>query len=268
VVAGTATSPPEVALDRISIEVTNLCAKACWFCYSESGPAGETLWTADELVAFVTDCAAHGLKAVSFGGGEPLQFPPLFETLARLRGALFRSITSNGLLLKGETLERLLEAAPDKVHLSIHFPDREAEVERVAAQVGDLAARGVKSGVNLLVSRAGLDAAARAAERLRAAGIGNERIVYLPQRGQDTPSPRDVARVAGDLPFQSMTCLSACARSPRFASIGWSRSVAWCSYTTTRGQLRGLTWSALQDALRGLGLAFCGGTQDDDATRS
>ena len=35
-------------------------------------------------------------KAVSFGGGEPLQYDDLFAVLERLRGTLFRSLTSNG----------------------------------------------------------------------------------------------------------------------------------------------------------------------------
>src|SRR5947208_14489268 len=98
-----------MTLERISIEVTNRCAKACWFCYNHSLPEGDTRWTADELVSFVRDCAAHGTKAVSFGGGEPLQFAGLFEVLTALRGVLFRSITSNGLLLHGDALKRLVE---------------------------------------------------------------------------------------------------------------------------------------------------------------
>lgn len=247
-------------LDRISIELTNRCAKACWFCYNHSLPQGETRWTADELIAFVGDCAAHGIKAVSFGGGEPLQYADVFAVLERLRGVLFRSLTSNGLLLHGELLERLIAAAPDKVHLSIHFPEQEGEVRRVVRQVRELAERGIRSGINLLVMRSQLPAARRAAEMVRQAGIGNERIVYLPMRGQDTPTPAEIAAVAGGQPFQSMTCLPACGRSPRFCSIGWDRTVAWCSYTRTRRTLPALTYDGLNAALEGLGLEFCGGT--------
>jgi hypothetical protein len=248
-----------IELERMSIEVTNKCQKGCWFCYSTSTPAGETLWTEDELVAFVGDCAKNGVKAVSFGGGEPLEFAPIFSVLARTRGSIFRSITTNGLLLQGEKLERLIAAAPEKVHVSIHFPERAAEVERVIAQVQELARLGVKSGVNLLVGRASLAAATNAAVKLRASGISNERIVYLPQRISDTPTPEEVAAVAGHAPFQSMTCLSECKKSPRFASIGWDRSVAWCSYTRTRALLGESTHAGLTRALAGLGLEFCGG---------
>jgi MoaA/NifB/PqqE/SkfB family radical SAM enzyme len=62
-----------MALELISIELTNRCAKACWFCYNHSLPEGETRWEPAEVVAFVRDCAAHGIQAASFGGGEPLQ---------------------------------------------------------------------------------------------------------------------------------------------------------------------------------------------------
>src|SRR5438270_7557674 len=131
-----------MGLERISVEVTNRCAKACWFCYNHSRPDGEGRWDPDDLARFVLDCAANGVKAVSFGGGEPLQYGPVFEVLGRLRGVLFRSMTTNGLRLDAGTLNRLAEARPDKVHVSIHFPDREAEVARVIRQVGELADRG------------------------------------------------------------------------------------------------------------------------------
>jgi Radical SAM superfamily/4Fe-4S single cluster domain len=248
------------SLERVSIEVTNRCAKACSFCYNHSLPDGASRWTPDELVAFVRDCAAHGVKAVSFGGGEPLQYEGLFDLLERLRGVLFRSLTSNGLLLSGGLLERLVAAGPDKVHLSIHFPEREGEVRRVVRQVQELAGRGIRSGINFLVARSNLEAARRAAEAVRRAGVGNDRIVYLPMRGRDTPTPAEVARVAGGQPFQSMSCLTACGPSPRFCSVGWDRTVAWCSYTSTRARLRAPTYDALQAALAGLGLEFCGGT--------
>jgi sulfatase maturation enzyme AslB (radical SAM superfamily) len=251
-------------LDRLSIELTNRCAKACWFCYNHSQPEGATRWAADEVVAFVSDCAAHGVQAVSFGGGEPLQYEGLFDVLVRLRGTLFRSLTTNGLLLRGELLDRLVEAAPDKVHISIHFPERDGEVRRVVEQVNELAGLGVRSGINFLVARSNLAAAQKAAEFVRQSGIGNDRIVYLPMRVRDTPTPEEVARVAGGGPFQSMSCLMACARSPRFCSIGWDKMVAWCSYTVARAPLREPTFAGLEAALTGLGLEFCGGTDEPE----
>jgi sulfatase maturation enzyme AslB (radical SAM superfamily) len=251
-------------LELISIELTNRCAKACWFCYNHSLPEGDTRWTVADVVGFVRDCAANGVKAVSFGGGEPLQYPGVFDILHELDGTLFRSLTTNGLLLDGDTFDRLVAARPNKVHVSIHFPDRANEVNRVIGQVNELAARGVKSGINLLVTRSNLPAARHAAGRVRDAGIGNDRIVYLPMRGRDTPTPNELAEVAGKTPFQSMTCLAKCGPSPRFASVGWDKSVAWCSYTVSRRPLPALTHAGLTAALTDLGLEFCGGTEDAD----
>lgn len=250
-----------LALDRVSIEPSRRCRKGCSFCYNGSSPDGGGEWSPAELVAFVRDCAAHGVRAASFGGGEPLEYDGIFGVLRALDGAAFRSLTTSGLpLLDGAVTDALVAARPDKVHVSIHAPENPREVERVVAQVAELAARGLRSGVNLLVRRGRLDAAEAAAAALRAAGVGNDRVVYLPMRGpgDDTPTPREVARVAGG-PFQSMTCLTACGPSPRFASVGADRTVAWCSYTRTRARLREPTFAALVEALSPLGLEPCAG---------
>jgi sulfatase maturation enzyme AslB (radical SAM superfamily) len=249
-------------IERLSIELTQRCSKACWFCYSGSTPLGSTRFERDELLAFVGDCAANGVRAVSFGGGEPLEYEPVFSLLRELEGILFRSLTTNGLLLDGPAFEKLVAARPDKVHVSIHFPNNVAEVERVTRQVGALGAAGIRSGVNLLVSRANAEHAEQATRFLHEHGIGNDRIVFLPMRIKDTPAPSELARVAGSPRFQSMSCLLGCARSPRFCAIGWDKSVAHCSYTSARRPLEAPTYAALMRALDGLTLAFCGGTDE------
>lgn len=249
-------------IQLLSIELTNRCSKACSFCYNHSGPEGETSWRVEELVPFLQDCARNGLKAVSFGGGEPLQYAGLFDLLKQLDGTLFRSLTTNGLLLHGEMLDKLIDSRPDKVHLSIHFPERGAEVERVVRQVHELSQLGIRSGINFLVAKSNLPHATSVAQRVRESGIGNDRITYLPMRGRDTPTPEELAAVAGGEAFQSMTCLTNCGKSPRFASLGWDRTVAWCSYTETRRSLPELSYLALEATLQPLGLTYCGGTDD------
>lgn len=252
----------DVAVERISVEPSRRCAKGCAFCYNGSSPDGDGQWPADVLAGFALDCAAHGVRALSIGGGEPLEYDGVYDVLRATEGHVFRSLTTNGLpLSEPSVLEALVAARPDKVHVSIHAPESHREVERVRAQVVTLADRGVRSGVNLLVRRARLDDVARAVSALRDAGIERDRVIFLPVRGPgaDTPTPDEVARVAGG-PFQSMTCLTGCARSPRFASIAADRTVAWCSYTVTRRPLRAPTFAALREALYGdetLGLAPC-----------
>ncbi|MEM1177630.1 MAG: radical SAM protein [Acidobacteriota bacterium] len=248
--------PPFPRLDRISLELTNACAKACPFCYNHSQPDGATEWTPTDVVELATDCAQWGVQALSLGGGEPLQYPGLFEVLGRLDGVLFRSFTTNGLLLDGH-LERVVASRPDKVHVSLHFPDSPREVARVARQVVQLNERGVRSGVNLLVRRSGLGPARDATATLNDAGIGVDRIVFLPMRGSETPTPRELATVAGTPRFQSMTCLMGCAASPRFASLDWAKRAAWCSYTTSRRRLLSHDYAGLVSALTGLDLVTC-----------
>jgi len=209
----------------------------------------------------VRDCAANGVKAVSFGGGEPLQHPEIFFVLKDLRGVIFRSLTTNGLLLD-RCLEELIDARPDKVHVSIHFPESDVEVERVMRQVHRLTQLGIRSGVNLLVPRSKIEHARGAAQRLRESGVSNEHIVYLPMRVTDTPSPEALAEVAGGTSFQSMSCLMRCRSSLRFCSIAADKTVAWCSYTETRRPLAGLSYRHLLAALQDLQLEFCGGTDE------
>jgi molybdenum cofactor biosynthesis enzyme MoaA len=246
-------------IELVSIELTRQCSKACSFCYNGSVPDGRTAWTAPELESFLDDLVRGGVRAISFGGGEPLESPLVWSALASLQGRIFRTMTTNGLPLRDPaTFERLIQAKPDKVHISIHFPNKRPEVERVVRQVTELADRGIKSGINLLVRASDEPGATSAARAAQEAGITNERIVYLPMRGEDTPSPELVARVAGGR-FQSTSCLAACAKSPRFCTVGADRSVAWCSYTGARRPLPSLTHRGLLEALDGLPVVYCGG---------
>jgi len=87
----------------------------------------------------------------------------IFDLLFALDGVIFRSITTNGLLLEGEMMRRLVTVRPDKVHISIHSPHSRPEVERVIRQVGTLGALGIRCGINLLVARSKLEASRAAA---------------------------------------------------------------------------------------------------------
>jgi MoaA/NifB/PqqE/SkfB family radical SAM enzyme len=78
-------------VERVSIELTERCGKGCGFCYNGSNRDGDTTWTDGELCAFAVDCVAHGVAALSFGGGEPLEAPELlWPVLAAVRDRAFR----------------------------------------------------------------------------------------------------------------------------------------------------------------------------------
>ncbi|MBL8678211.1 MAG: radical SAM protein [Myxococcales bacterium] len=248
-------------ITRVSVEPSRRCSKGCAFCYNGSSPDGADGWSADELVAFAEDCAKNGVESLSIGGGEPLEYVGLYSVLAALDGVLARTLTTNGILLEDPAaLDRLVAARPDKVHVSIHSPENPREVERAATVVLALDARGVHAGVNLLVRRSRLEDATRAYAALLSKGFTPGHIVLLPLRAEgerDTPSPEEVARVANGTRFQAMSCLSGCKKSERFASIGYDKSAAWCSYTRSRRVLRSLEYRALVEALDGLELERC-----------
>lgn len=248
--------------ERLSVELTNYCTKGCPFCYNASTKEGATLWQQHELEAFVRDCTKYGTKAVSFGGGEPLEYEGLFDLLTSLRGRLFRSITTNGLLLEERTEKQLAETGIDKVHISIHFPHITKEVTRVRDQVLSLEQRGIRSGVNLLVEKHHKKDAKKATGILNDAGIGFDRIVYLPLKSvsdsEKITTAKDLIDVTDGAPFQSMTCLKACGKSPRFCAVSWDKTAAWCSYTSERRKLKTLDAQGLHKALDGLGLIYCG----------
>lgn len=243
--------------ERISLELTNQCSKGCSFCYNDSRPGGTTHWARSEVVDFVYDCAANGVQAVSFGGGEPLEYDGVYDILRSLDGVLFRSVTTNGLLLDTDALGPLVDARPDKVHVSLHFPQSRVEIDRVIRHVLLLERHGITAGVNLLVAHSQLESVREAAQCLADSGIQKHQIVYLPMRGNDTPTFIELANSVATQEFQSMTCLKECGASSRFCSIGWNKTVGWCSYTESRRKLKELTYYGLCEAMNGIGLRPC-----------
>ncbi len=240
-------------LQHVSLELTNRCGKGCAFCYNASSPLGASAWDLEDLTALVVDLAAHGVEAVSFGGGEPLESSLLLPLLERTRGLLARSVTTNGLLLT-EHLAALERVRPERVHVSLHHP---SEFAHVLDSVRLLEARGIEAGVNLLVRPGDAAALREPIDRLHAAGLGDDRLVLLPLRGSGSPHPDELGQASGGRRFLSTTCLTGCARSPRFCSVRWDRTVAWCSYTPARAALRAPTHAALLEALDKAGHAPC-----------
>lgn len=249
-------------IERISIELTNRCAKACRFCYNHSSPGGAAQWSPTEVVSFAGDCARHGVRSVSLGGGEPLEYEGLIDVLGELRGVLYRSLTTNGFLLDEAMTKRLASTGLEKAHVSIHFPERPGEIAMTIEKVNLLEEHGIRAGVNLLVSNQQLPAAALAARRLHEAGISNDRIIYLPMRLANQPTAGQIAQVARQ-PFQSTTCLKGCSPSPRFVSLDCQKQAAWCSYTKARRSLGNMTHAGLLAALDGLKIKYCGNEHDE-----
>ena len=207
------------------------------------------MWKPDEVVDFASDCIEHGVKAISLGGGEPFEYDGVFEVIDALYPKCYLSVTSNGLPLEEERIwEILTKHKPDKIHLTIHQPDNEAEVNRVERQVQRIASIGVKPGVNLLVGEDKIAFARDVFGRLDKV-LNSDQIILVPQRFSNTPSPKQLASVAGGKPFQSPSCLLKCQRPANFCSVSWDKKVNSCSFAPNKVPLKTLDYKGLIEAL-------------------
>lgn len=207
------------------------------------------MWRPDEVIRFATDCVQHGVKSVSLGGGEPFEYEGVFEIIDALYTQCYLSVTTNGLpLLKPEIWEQLSRHKPDKIHLTIHQPDIEAEVARVEKQISEIAAIGIKPGVNLLVGADKVEQAKKVYTRLTKI-IKADQIIVIPQRYYNTPTPKQLADVAGGKPFQSPSCLLHCQRPTQFCSVSWDKKVNSCSYAPNKVAMETLDYSGMLKAL-------------------
>lgn len=233
----------------LSIDLSNYCSKQCPFCYNHSRKEGSVMWRPSEVIAFAEDCVAHGVKAVSLGGGEPFEYEGIFEVVEALYPKCYLTITTNGLPLEDEAVWHRLEACkPDKIHISIHNPEDEAEVARVVNRLSKLHEIGIKPGVNMLVSNKKLEAARRLFSDLERI-LNRDQIIVIPQRYSCTPTPKELAEVALAKPFQSPSCLLRCRMPSDFVSVSWDKRVSHCSYASQKGVLESLDFAGMMAAL-------------------
>lgn len=236
-------------IELLSIDLSNYCSKQCTFCYNHSRREGNTLWKPQEVIDFASDCISHGVKAVSLGGGEPFEYDGIFEVIDALYPNCYLSVTSNGLPLEDDRIwEMLTMHKPDKIHITIHQPDNEEEENRVERQVQRIASTGIKPGVNLLVGADKIASTKEVYERLGKL-LNSDQIILVPQRFSNTPTPKQLASVAGGKPFQSPSCLLKCQRPTNFCSVSWDKKVNSCSFAPNKVPLETLDYAGLIKAL-------------------
>jgi MoaA/NifB/PqqE/SkfB family radical SAM enzyme len=161
------------------------------------------MWKPSEVIDFASDCIAHGIKAVSLGGGEPFEYEGEFEVIEALYPKCYLSVTSNGLPLEEtDVWQKLEQCKPDKIHITIHQPDNEREVQRVESLLPRIDAIGIKPGLNLLVGADKIETATKVFQRMTKI-LQSDQIILVPQRFSNTPTLKQLASVAGGEPFQS-----------------------------------------------------------------
>lgn len=236
-------------IEMLSLDLSNYCSKGCPFCYNHSNSAGDTMWRSDEAIVFLKDCVAHGVKAVSLGGGEPFEYEGIFQIIEAIYPLCYLSITSNGLPLEDKKIWRKLTVTkPDKVHITNHQPDNDTEVERVLHRLRCLIDIGIKPGINLLV---GADQIAASRETYNKAlhYIKPEQIILVSQRYTNTPTAKQLAEVTDNRPFQSPSCLLQCKKPTNFVSVSWDKKVNFCSFAGGKEILPSLDFVGLSSAL-------------------
>lgn len=159
---------------HIRLKPTNRCNHRCHYCcYRNSNLFLSQLMNEQDqipeakMAELVRDFARMGVKAVTFsGGGEPLCYPYITQTVAGLAAAGIKvAMLSNGGLLHGEVAE-LLATRAVWLRISMDAADREgyaasrgvtpAEFDRVCANIQRFAAisgRTCVLGLNLIVTR-------------------------------------------------------------------------------------------------------------------
>lgn len=236
-------------IELLSIDLSNYCSKQCTFCYNHSTREGNTMWQPLEVIDFASDCIKNGVKAVSLGGGEPFEYDGVFEVIKALYPLCYLSVTSNGLLLEDEGVwQKLQKCKPDKIHITIHQPDNEKEVQRVESLLPRIESMGIKPGLNLLVGANKVEAATNVYRRMMQF-LKSDQIIIVPQRFSNTPTSKQLASVAEGKPFQSPSCLLKCQRPTNFCSVSWDKKVNSCSFAPNKVPLETLDYNGLLKAL-------------------
>jgi hypothetical protein len=245
-------------IEQLSIDLSNYCSKQCSFCYNHSRKEGSTLWTPDEVIAFAKDCIAHGVKAISLGGGEPFEYDGLFDVIDALFPLCYLTVTTNGLHFgEGRRVpwDMLASHKPDKIHISLHNPGSQ-ELSMVIRECVKLSEMAIKPGCNLLVSKSSIDDCIHAYGALSRI-LKPDQIILIPLRFGDTPTPKELALVTGGQPFQSPSCLLKCQRPQKFVSVSWDKKVNSCSYAGGKQPIASLDYQGLEAALEKVQFKSC-----------
>ncbi|MEW5947460.1 MAG: radical SAM protein [bacterium] len=108
---------------NLFFELTHRCNQRCIHCCISS-PTPEL--STEKIKSLLNDAAEMGSLFLTLTGGEPMLRDDFFEIAHHARNRNFAvRIFTNATLIDGKTADRLIEAAPMEVDVSIHGPDAE-----------------------------------------------------------------------------------------------------------------------------------------------
>lgn len=127
--------------------VTRACNLKCYYCFADARKKDPDELSSAEARAVLDDFAANGVMFVTFLGGEPLARKDIYELVDYSSSlGIYTALLTNGLNVRGEKLDRLVDAGLEMIGVSIDSRD-EAVHDAVRGVAGSLAgARGVIRG--------------------------------------------------------------------------------------------------------------------------
>ena len=180
---------------HVRIKPTNVCNHSCYFCAYRSSAVslGDDMNVRDripreKMAEIADDLVAMGVEAVTFsGGGEPLLYPFLSETIERLgRGGIRIGALTNGSQLRGRVATTFAEWGTwirvsidgwDAASYARYRSVSNAEFEKVTGNLAAFAARGSRCslGASIIVDERNAKHIAVLASLLKDVGSGTSR---------------------------------------------------------------------------------------------
>ncbi len=146
-----------------TFELTARCNFDCPMCYvhlKQEDVAGREL-TAPQWISLAREARDQGMVFVLLTGGEPFVRKDFFEIYSAMKKmGLLISINSNGSMLSGDILRRLLEDPPFRINISLYGGSSETyrrmcgqdAFERVVENIRALRQAGVDVRINLSIT--------------------------------------------------------------------------------------------------------------------
>ena len=187
------------SLDTLWFQIAGtVCNLACTHCFVSSSPTNRTHegMTLEEVVPYLEEAAALGVREFYFTGGEPFLNPEMEAILARTLEFGPANVLTNGLLLDPERcrrLEELASAADYSLDFRVSMDGYDAESNdpirgegtfaRILEGIGNLVAAGLNPVITVTEvhdENGSAEGKRRFFELLRKLGIERPRLKVLP----------------------------------------------------------------------------------------
>jgi cyclic pyranopterin phosphate synthase len=206
------------------------CNLGCDYCTITEQMRTRALSRSDVLHA-LWDGRRHGLRAVSFTGGEPTIRSDLLGLIraARKLGYDDVKLQSNGLLLAPPgNLERLVDAGVDRFHVSIHTHRRDAYhamvgrdgvYDAMVQALGALAARGLDPVAEVIMQRSTYRHVPDAIDWLAELGVAKADLWFVSLTDRNAARPESMPRMTEVVPSMAEAFARARAHGMRVRSL-------------------------------------------------